>query len=498
MTFDLPKKNGSPIIKVIGVGGGGSNAVNHMYRQGIVGVDFAICNTDEQAMDQSPVPTRIALGPHLTEGRGAGSKPNVGKLACEESIEEVKRYLSDNCKMLFITAGMGGGTGTGAAPIIARAAKEMNVLTVGIVTLPFTFEGRRRTDQGGEGLEELKKYVDTLIVISNDKLRQIHGNLSLSEAFSQADNILTTAAKGIAEIITVPGYVNVDFEDVNTVMRDSGVAIMGTAMAEGEDRARQAVDMALHSPLLEDNNISGARHILLNISSGSREVTMDEIFEITEFVQEEAGYGTDLIWGNCYDESLGEKVSVTIIATGFDQKQRLASQPASDRVVVHLDDEAKPQAPKPADVYTPPAADTSKPSLTNIGFESQGSGGATYEFDDIRSTIDKFQRRSHGYDEPYVKDTSRERQEEERRRQQEQEEQRRRERLRNVSQSAPKLNNPQTISELENEPAYLRRGVRLDDVPNSADHQLSRWTISDDEEPELRTGGNAYLHDNVD
>jgi len=502
MTFDLPKKGAaSPIIKVIGVGGGGSNAVNHMFRQGIVGVDFAICNTDEQAMGISPVPTRIALGPYLTEGRGAGSKPNVGKLACEESIDDIRTYLSDSCKMLFITAGMGGGTGTGAAPIIARTAKEMNILTVGIVTLPFTFEGRRRTDQGTEGLEELKKYVDTLIIISNDKLRQIHGNLSLSEAFSQADNILTTAAKGIAEIITVPGYVNVDFEDVNTVMRDSGVAIMGTATAEGDDRARMAVDMALHSPLLEDNNISGARHILLNISSGSREVTMDEIFEITEFVQEEAGHGTDLIWGNCYDPSLGDKISVTIIATGFDSRQRPAAEPANDRIVVHLDDEADTRANRPAATPAPPAQEPPKPGLSQIGYDPQGSNAPTYEFDDIRPmTTDRYQRRPPGHDEPYVKDAAGrdQRMEEERRKQRELDEQRRREKLRNAAPAAPKLNNPNTISELESEPAYLRRGIRLDDVPSSADHQLSRWTITDDEEPELRTGGNAYLHDNVD
>ena len=238
---------------------------------------------------------------------------------------------------------MGGGTGTGAAPIIAKAAQEMDILTVGIVTLPFTFEGRRRTSQGLEGLEELKQNVDTLIVISNDKLRQIHGNLALSNAFAQADNILTTAAKGIAEIITVPGYVNEDFEDVNTVMRSSGVDIMGTAMAEGEDRAKRAVDEALNSPLLEDNDIRGAQHILLNISSGTKEVTMDEIFEITEFVQEEAGYGTDLIWGNCFDETLGEKLSVTVIATGFEHSPGNKVNLEEDKVVVSLDEAANKQ-----------------------------------------------------------------------------------------------------------------------------------------------------------
>ncbi|NUO00310.1 MAG: cell division protein FtsZ [Saprospiraceae bacterium] len=486
MLFDLPGSE-SPIIKVLGVGGGGSNAVNHMYNQGIIGVDFAICNTDAQAMDTSPVPTKISLGPMLTEGRGAGSKPNIGKLACEESIEELRRYLENNCKMLFITAGMGGGTGTGAAPIIAKTAKEMGILTVGIITLPFGFEGRRRQQQGGEGLSELKKYVDTLIVISNDKLRLIYGNLSLSDAFSQADNILTTAAKGIAEIITVPGYVNVDFEDVNTVMRDSGVAIMGTATAEGENRAKRAVDEALHSPLLEENNIEGAKHILLNITSGTKEVTMDEIFEITEFVQEEAGNGTDLIWGNCFDERLGEKISVTIIATGFEQrhiKPSVKTTTGSERIVVSLDDDAERQSflqkkTKLSDI----SADDSNPN----------DHSTTFEFDNIRSSI--HQRSRYNYDEPVARPDYRDQQraEEEQRRLQERENMRR-ERLRS---NVVKLSNPQTINDLESEPAYMRRGVNLDDVPNSAEPALSKWTISDDDDPELREG-NSFLHDNVD
>ena len=482
MLFDLPQDE-SPIIKVIGVGGGGSNAVTHMFKQGIVGVDFAICNTDSQSMELSPVPTRIQLGPALTEGRGAGSKPNIGKMACEESIEVIKQILDNNCKMLFITAGMGGGTGTGAAPIIAKTAKEMDILTVGIVTLPFTFEGRRRTTQGIDGLEELKKHVDTLIVISNDKLRQIHGNLSISEAFGQADNILTTAAKGIAEIITVPGYVNVDFEDVNTVMRDSGVAIMGTASAEGEDRAKRAVDDALHSPLLEDNDIKGAQHILLNITSGSKEVTMDEIFEITEFVQEEAGYGTDLIWGNCYDENLGNKISVTVIATGFEHRtERNVQSGAPERIVVSLDDEVKKEEPQ------------KKRGLSDIGFSEEKDAAKTYEFEDIRDNMDKFQRYNrYSYEEPYVKDEDKERREEERRKQIERDN-KRRERLRNTR---VKLNNPNTIIELENEPAYLRRDVQFDDVPDSEGHNLSKWTISEDEEPEIRAD-NSFLHDNVD
>lgn len=480
----LDEANDTPIIKVLGVGGGGSNAVTHMYNQGIVGVDFAICNTDTQAMLQSPVPVKIKLGPELTEGRGAGSKPNIGKLACEESIEEVKSYISTDCKMLFITAGMGGGTGTGAAPIIAKAAQEMDILTVGIITLPFTFEGRRRTTQGFDGLDELKKNVDTLIVISNDKLRQIHGNLSLSQAFGQADDILTTAAKGIAEIITVPGYVNVDFEDVNTVMRGSGVAIMGTSVAEGEDRAKRAVDDALSSPLLEESNIKGAQHILLNITSGKKEVTMDEIFEITEFVQEEAGYGTDLIWGNCYDETLGDKISVTLIATGFERNKAYdkTTGVTSEKIKVSLDDDEKSLK--------------KKNGLSSVGFDNEPikPEDSSFEFDDVRETIEKYQRDRYSYDEPYIKEEDKERLEEAKLKRIEQEK-RRRERLR--SGVKVKLNNPQTVNELENEPAYLRRGVSLDDVPHSSDISFSKWTITDEEEPQIREG-NSYLHDNVD
>ncbi len=494
MLFDLPKDE-SPIIKVIGVGGGGSNAVMHMYKQGIVGVDFAICNTDHQAMDVSPVPTKIHLGPNLTEGRGAGSKPNIGKLACEESIEEVRRYLENNCKMLFITAGMGGGTGTGAAPIIAKLAQEMDILTVAIITLPFSFEGRRRITQGFDGLAELKKNVDTLIIVSNDKLRQIYGNLSVTDAFSKADNILTTAAKGIAEIITVPGYVNVDFEDVNTVMRNSGVAIMGTASAAGDDRAKRAVDEALHSPLLEENNIRGAKHILLNITSGSKEVTMDEIFEITEFVQEEAGFGTDLIWGNCYDESLGDKVGVTVIATGFERIHTppARKEPANERTVVSLDED---EQRRPQQQQQSPQPEVKKNYLRDIGFDDDNDkprSSKTIEFDDINESVRKIHRNSYSYQEPYISDEEKIRQDAERKRQQEMETQRR-EQLRT---NRVKLSNPQSVIELENEPAYLRRSVSLEDVPHSAEYTYSKWTIGDEEEPRFREG-NSFLHDNVD
>ena len=476
MIFDLPKEEGS-IIKVIGVGGGGSNAVTHMFKQGIVGVDFAICNTDIQAMETSPVPVKMQLGPALTDGRGAGSKPQVGRQACIESLEEVNQFLSDGTKMLFVTAGMGGGTGTGAAPIIAKAARDLNILTVGIVTLPFTFEGRKRMAQGYEGLEELKNNVDTLVVISNDKLRRIFGNLSLTQAFSEADSILTTAAKGIAEIITVPGYVNVDFEDVNTVMRDSGVAIMGTASAEGEDRAKRSVDDALNSPLLEDSNIKGAQHILLNITSGTKEVTMDEIFEITEFVQEEAGFGTNLIWGNCFDETLGDKISVTVIATGFESKKAKIEEETEERIVINLDDDI---------------TDYKKKDILDLT-QSTGERATVFEFEDIQSSVDRYKKGQYSYEEPYIKDEAKEREESDRRKRTDREE-RRREKLKGT---ISKLNNPYTVNEIENKPAYLRRNIKLNSTPHSSENNLSNWSVSDDEEPDI-TSSNSFLHDNVD
>ena len=314
LKFDSPK-NQSSIIKVLGVGGGGSNAVSHMFNQGIQGVDFFICNTDAQAMEASPVPSKIQLG---SKGLGAGSLPSVGKESAIENIEDIKQILEKNTKMLFITAGMGGGTGTGAAPVIAETARNMGILTVGIVTIPFLFEGRKRKLQAEAGIEELRRNVDTLLVISNDKLREVHGDLKLSEAFQKADNILTIAAKGIAEIITVTGYINVDFEDVKTVMKDSGTAIMGSAVAEGEDRALKAVEEALSSPLLNDNRIKGADNILLYIASGEEEeIRMSEVTEITDYIQKEAGQSAEIIWGNGKDSSLGKKISITLVATGF-------------------------------------------------------------------------------------------------------------------------------------------------------------------------------------
>ncbi|MBL0912093.1 MAG: cell division protein FtsZ [Bacteroidia bacterium] len=340
MNFDLLKDQSS-IIKVIGVGGGGGNAVNHMYNQGIRGVDFIVCNTDEQALNASPIPAKIQLGASLTEGRGAGSLPEVGKNAAIENIEDVKQYLKATTKMVFITAGMGGGTGTGAAPVIAQAAREMGILTVGIVTIPFDFEGKKRKMQAELGLSEMRKYVDTLLVISNEKLREIGGNLSLSTAFNMADDVLTTAAKSIAEIITMPGYVNVDFADVCTVMSDSGNAIMGSAKAKGENRAQKAVEAAMSSPLLNDNDIKGARHVLLYISTGTQELLMDEVTTVTDFVQEEAGMTAEIIWGTGTDENMSDEICVTVIATGFQSGSKGYVREDKKEVVLQVEEPKK-------------------------------------------------------------------------------------------------------------------------------------------------------------
>lgn len=307
------------IIKVIGVGGGGGNAVNHMLKEGITGVDFVICNTDSQALENSPVPIKVQLGKSLTEGRGAGNKPERGRESAIESLDDINKVLSEKTKMVFVTAGMGGGTGTGAAPIIAEAARQQDVLTVGIVTIPFRFEGKKRIQQAMEGIENLEKHVDALLIINNEKLRLMYGDLKLSDAFAEADNVLSVAAKSIAEIITVAGYVNVDFADVETVMRNSGVAVMGSATASGPDRSIRAIEEALTSPLLNSNNIVGARNILLNIISGKEEVTMQEVSQITDYVQDVVGDDVSVIWGNGYNEKMGDELSVTIIATGFSE-----------------------------------------------------------------------------------------------------------------------------------------------------------------------------------
>ncbi len=336
-SFDLPK-NRSNVMKVMGIGGGGSNAVNYMYKQGIKGVDFVVCNTDSQALEESPVPNKIQLGANLTEGLGAGANPEIGKLAALESYEELKNLLETQTKMLFITAGMGGGTGTGAAPIIAEMAKEFDILTVGIVTIPFSFEGKNRESQAVKGLEKLKRSVDSLIIINNNKLREVYGNLGFKEGFSKADEVLATAAKGVAQVITHHYTQNIDLKDAKTVLSNSGTAIMGSSTASGSNRANEAVMRALDSPLLNDNKIEGSKNVLLLIVSGAEEITIDEIGEINEYIQNETGNSANIIMGVGEDLDLGNKISVTVIATGFgDDKQNSLVSSETKRVIYSLD-----------------------------------------------------------------------------------------------------------------------------------------------------------------
>ncbi len=336
-SFDLPK-NRSNVMKVMGIGGGGSNAVNYMYKQGIKGVDFVVCNTDSQALEESPVPNKIQLGVNLTEGLGAGANPEIGKLAALESYEELKNLLETQTKMLFITAGMGGGTGTGAAPIIAEMAKEFDILTVGIVTIPFSFEGKSRESQAIKGLEKLKRSVDSLIIINNNKLREVYGNLGFKEGFSKADEVLSTAAKGVAQVITHHYTQNIDLKDAKTVLSNSGTAIMGSSTASGSNRANEAVIKALDSPLLNDNKIEGSKNVLLLIVSGAEEITIDEIGEINEYIQNETGNSANIIMGVGEDLELGSNISVTVIATGFgDEKQNSLVSSETEKVIYSLD-----------------------------------------------------------------------------------------------------------------------------------------------------------------
>lgn len=541
MQFEMLKEKSS-IIKVIGVGGGGGNAVNHMYRQGITGVDFIICNTDAQALELSPIPNKVQLGASLTEGMGAGSIPEVGKNSAIENIEDIKRMLGSNTKMLFITAGMGGGTGTGASPIIAKAAKEMDILTVGIITTPFSFEGKRRKIQAEEGLEEFKKYVDSYLVISNDRLREIFGNLTLGSAFAQADNILTTAAKGIAEIITIPGYINVDFKDVRTVMKESGVAIMGSYAAEGENRALRAVEGALASPLLKDNEIEGARYILLNISSGDKEVTMDEVSIITDYIQQEAGLAADLIWGNCSDDSLGEKISVTIIATGFQTMEEREVEKSQVRKVSLLTPEQAPlvkpvqentfiepkkeeinepvlkaveesqvdlfagyfqSAPKADEVKTPDAdvlrhALTEEVAQETVQMEvkpAESSFEFEFKSEEITAELEEPVTESREEEVPLTWVNPDENKTDE---SIEEQLRKSKERILRLKDLSMKLRTANGLQELESEPAYKRKQMSLLDVPHSSESQVSRFTLSNDEGITEIRPNNSFLHDNVD
>ncbi|MFM6934519.1 MAG: cell division protein FtsZ [Flavobacteriales bacterium] len=586
MEFDLPKmgaamNNADSIIKVIGVGGGGSNAVNHMFLQGIVGVDFIVCNTDRQALDISPVPHKIQLGPNLTEGRGAGMIPEMGMNAAIENIEEIREILSKNTKMVFVTAGMGGGTGTGAAPVIAQVAKDLGILTVGIVTVPFNFEGRKRRQQAEEGLDKMRQNVDTLLIINNERLRDFGKNMSLSSAFSHADNVLTVAAKGIAEVISVTGTINVDFNDVNTVLRNSGQAIMGSAIAEGEDRAIVAVKEALTSPLLNDNDINGASYVLLNITYGDKEVMMDEITEITDYIQDAAGATADVIWGHGYDATLGEKLCITLIATGFSSSPITGFEKAPERKIVALEDEHRKeivsplespvqhttiqseitqepflkaedtvlhQAPVSAPVVTPinvvetPIVEPTRYVLdeptvnevvthqldevvtpvsempafdveTSFNHIEEEENAFTWDVMDVNTNVEEeivYQAPVQPVSEVkepemivrhLLEDDSEERMSiEPAKRILSPEEQQRKtqERVSRIQEYTAKLKKAEGILEFENEPAFVRRNISIQQSTPSTEEHFSRFGLSQDEEGRVGLRSNNFLHDNVD
>lgn len=485
INFELPSNRAS-IIKVIGVGGGGGNAVNHMCRLGIKDVDFVVCNTDSQALANSPVDIKIQLGSSLTEGRGAGNKPEIGRQAAIENIQDVADVLSKNTKMVFITAGMGGGTGTGAAPIIAKAAKELGILTVAIVTIPFRNEGKRRIAQAVEGIEAIEKHVDSLLVINNEKIREMYGDLRISEAFSKADDVLAIAAKGIAEIITVHGYINVDFADVETVMTNSGVAIMGSARASGESRAIKAVKAALQSPLLNNNDISGARNILLNVTSGKDEITMDEIGQITDYIQAVAGEGADLIWGNGSDPSLGDDLNVTIIATGFCTSSIPELYIRNKQVdVVMLDGERSENRVVKESIFEvkeKPVPTSKRDKITEkelsqrvIDFDDFDVTPKVTEkslFDDDEFFVSSKPQQAVATKEPQVKTSTR--------------------------QNATPLTVKSNIDQLEKVPAYKRKNIKIDETEHSKTSNVSRFTLSEEDGDIFLKSDNAYLHDNVD
>ena len=537
MQFELPQEENS-IIKVIGVGGGGSNAVNHMYRLGIKVVDFIVCNTDKQALEKSPVPNKIQLGLKSTKGLGAGSIPDVGRDAALESLDEIKKFLGTETQMVFITAGLGGGTGTGAAPVIASIARELGILTVGIVTIPFTFEGKKRRAQAEAGLEEMKKYVDTLLVIGNDKLREIYGNLKMSEAFEHADDVLTGAAKSIAEIISLHMHINVDFNDVKTVMKDSGVAIMGSAIASGERRAVKAVEQALNSPLLNDNDISGARHVLLNIMSGSDDIDMDEFGEITDFIQDAAGGTAELITGYGTDPSLGDNVSVTIIATGFNAKQSTGFEAITfkERKIVNLDekpifdtvaetkqitiiDEIQNNEPfvfvkedthdeqKHEDVTTTIINSVEEKTETSfiihqLNEEVKNDASTSVDVTETKTTITEF---TFNEIKDEVKNTISEtintnavnlnedtisREEQIKLAQ---------ERIRKLKEITLKMKSPEGLAALEKQTAFERKNISLENKTPSTESTISRFTLTETEDKKIEIRpNNSFLHDNVD
>jgi cell division protein FtsZ len=489
MNFDLPVERSS-IIKVLGIGGGGNNAVNHMFEKGIRDVNFVLCNTDHQALTKSQVPVKVQIGEALTEGRGAGSQPEVGRKAAIENINDVMEALSGNTKMVFITTGMGGGTGTGATPVIAKACKDAGLLTIAVVTIPFKSEGKIRIKQAIEGVTELKDYVDSLLVINNEKLREIYGNQPVSTAFAKADDVLTTAVKGIAEIITVTGYINVDFADVETVMKDSGVAIMGMGAASDENRAIRAIENALASPLLNSNDITGAKSILINISTGNgeHELTMDELGEITDYIYEVASDDALIIRGLSKDDTLNEAISVTIIATGFEANSIF--QPYKPREPSKVDLVTSrtviPQRIIPEegnDIFT--IREKSRRSIiTDMDDESQGTidfgNEENEETAGSRSKKSVAGKQKHEKSEATLRKVKH---------------------MQNILKKEGLSNKSMkdNIDTFEDVPAYVRRNLALGSPDKSEDSKVSKFTLSSDEndEPILREN-NAYLNDNVD
>ena len=511
--FDLPSHHKS-IIKVIGVGGGGSNAVNHMYNQGIKDVEFIVCNTDVQALKSSPVPNKLQIGLHLTDGLGAGANPERGKNAALESREEIRNMLSDNTRMLFITAGMGGGTGTGAAPIIAKLAKELDILTVGIVTMPFMFEGKKKGLQAEEGINELKQYCDTVLVIMNDKLREIYGNLSIREAFSRADNILSTAAKSIAEIITVTSEINVDFEDVQTVMKNAGSAVMGSAVTSGEHRAKRAAEEAIASPLLNNTDIHGAKKILLSITSGEeQELTMDELKEITNYIQEKAGDEADMIFGQGIETELGDCIKVTVIATGFNEQSPLKEESRkvfdleSDRQINLFIPESKPKPTVNPATYSFEKPVSEKPSVekpretffTELKKEEVKpevkQEKIVFKLDEEVKSEYKTEEKKPEQKVEYVFDLKKanDLEEENRKKYMLNQAQERIKKLKSLSSNV--VMNPEEFKEKLEVPAYMRKNVNLQDYPHSSERNISRFNLNDENEI---LGNNKFLHDNVD
>ncbi len=478
MNFDLPVERSS-IIKVLGIGGGGNNAVNHMYNEGITDVNFVVCNTDAQALDESRIPLKVQIGEDLTEGRGAGSKPDIGRKAAEENINQVLEALGGNTRMVFITTGMGGGTGTGAAPVIAKACKDAGLLTIAVVTIPFKSEGKIRIQNAVQGINELKDHVDSLLIINNEKLREIFGDQPVSTAFAKADDVLTIAVKGIAEIITVPGYINVDFADVETVMRDSGAAVMGTGSSDGEDRAIKAIEEAISSPLLNSNDIRGARSILLNIKTGmgDHELTMDELGEITDYIYDVASNDALIIRGLTKDESLDDRISVTVIATGFEPNSVLEPYRTNQKTEKISLETGQVNTGTPDPVKKETGTMHVKTKKAGVLDDYENDIQRRLEFDVVEKAVEA-NSNIKGGDGTLRKIKH----------------------MQNILKNEGLSNKTMkdNIDEFEDVPAFVRKKIKIDDEKKNDNSEISKYTLSDEDDELSLRDDNAYLNDNID